>query len=548
MKTEVKLNIVLVLSMTALMSLPFLVKGCGWMSLIGLVPLLLMERLAARRGAKHFFWWHYLAFLLWNGVTVWWIAGATVGGAVFAIIANALQMALIFEAFRIVKRRTGGVLPYIFLVAAWIAWERYYLTIGQIAFPWLILGNSFLDTTELVQWYEYTGALGGSLWVWCVNLAVFGLGVSVAEGRFPRLRPQAKAAAISAALIVLAGPMVCSAIIGSRYEETDDPVTVVIPQPNFDPYHKFESLTQSQQTDSLVDIIMPHLAQLKDEPVLVLTPETFTNDVITNRIMDSRTVSRLVDSLKAYPNVNLVLGASAHDEILQLESPHILAYRHGFRTVDGVTFPVWYQSRNSALMLDSAGCTGIYHKSMLVLGTELTPYPKVFVPLENLLGGNLMGKCIGQEEPSNLHFSASGREFDLAPVICYESIYGEYGAKYVRKGAKMIAVITNDAWWGDTPGYRQHVNLARLMAIQTRRDIARCANTGVSAFINQKGEITRRTPYWKRDSLRGTVNLSGRETFFVRYGDITGRVSVFVFILCLLAAIVRPSPRLRFRR
>jgi len=163
--------------------------------------------------------------------------------------------------------------------------------------------------------------------------------------------------------------------------------------------------------------------------------------------------------------------------------------------------------------------------------------------LENLLGGNLMGKCIGQEEPSNLHFSASGREFDLAPVICYKSIYGEYGAKYVRKGAKMIAVITNDAWWGDTPGYRQHVNLARLMAIQTRRDIARCANTGVSAFINQKGEITRRTPYWKRDSLRGTVNLSGRETFFVRYGDITGRVSVFVFILCLLAAIVR-----RFRR
>ena len=182
MKNKTSAFIILTLLFTLLMSLPWLVPGTGALALVGLVPLLVMERLAAQSGVKHFWWWHYLAFVLWNAVTTWWVANATLGGAVFAVLANALQMSLVFGAFRWVKRRLGGVLPYIFLAAAWIAWERYYLTVAEISWPWLVLGNAFAGTTPLIQWYSVTGSLGGSLWVWVTNLSVFGLVTAWADG------------------------------------------------------------------------------------------------------------------------------------------------------------------------------------------------------------------------------------------------------------------------------------------------------------------------------------------------------------------------------
>jgi apolipoprotein N-acyltransferase len=124
-------------------------------------------------------------------------------------------------------------------------------------------------------------------------------------------------------------------------------------------------------------------------------------------------------------------------------------------------------------------------------------------------------------------------------------VYGEYCTGYVRKGAQLLAVITNDAWWGNTPGYRQHLNYSRLRAIETRRWVARCANTGVSAIIDPRGNILQRTPWWEPALLEGTVGLSTDQTFFVRNGDIVGRISVFLFALLLLAALFRPSKKRR---
>ena len=127
----------------------------------------------------------------------------------------------------------------------------------------------------------------------------------------------------------------------------------------------------------------------------------------------------------------------------------------------------------------------------------------------------------------------------LGTAICYDSVFGDYFRQYVEKGAQMMTVITNDGWWGNTFGYRQHLNYARLRAIETRRDIARCANTGISAFINQRGDIVSQTGWWKRCYSKGEVNLNNDVTVFVKYGDIIGRVSLFAFFLLLLAGIVR---------
>ena len=117
-----------------LMSLPFLVPHCGFISLFGIVPLLCMERIASMSGVRRVWVYHYSAFVLWNAFTTFWVCNATVGGGIFAVLANALQMSLIFGVFRLSRKRFSGVLPYIFLMTLWIAWERAYFD-ADISWP-----------------------------------------------------------------------------------------------------------------------------------------------------------------------------------------------------------------------------------------------------------------------------------------------------------------------------------------------------------------------------------------------------------------------------
>ena len=530
MKNRTFIFISLGLAFTVLMSLPWLVPHMGWTALIGLLPLLILERLATEYKVKHFWWWHYGCFVLWNAVTTWWVGGATVGGAVFAILANALQMSVIFGSFRWVKGRSGGALPYLYLAAAWIAWERFYLTSAQISWPWLVLGNAFADTTGLIQWYSVLGTLGGSLWVWVSNLALFGLMVSFSDGRMARWNAKARIAALAGTVLAFFGPMIWSACC--RFSEEGPSLEVVIGQPNLDPYQKFESYTQEQQDSCLLAQYEKASWPTAGTPVLVLAPETFTSSLFTDNIGANHTVQRLQAFAASHPGASILLGASTYDRQASYSAPHLCSYDMGVQA-DGRH--LWYTTHNSAVLLDADGPRGIYHKSKLVVGVELTPYPKVFLPLENMLGGNLMGKDVGQPGVSCLD--------DIGTAICYESVYGEYCTGYVRKGAKLLTVITNDAWWGDTPGYRQHFSYSRLRAIETRRWVARCGNTGISGIIDPRGQVVARTPWWEPAFLQGSVQLLSGTTPFVRYGDMTGRVCVFLFLLLAAAALFRPRKR-----
>ena len=511
-----------------LMSLPWLVPHCGVLALVGLVPLLIMERLASQKGTRHFWWWHYGTFVVWNAITTWWVANATVGGAVFAILANALQMSLVFGAFRWVKRRLGGALPYIFLAAAWIAWEKYYLTVAEISWPWLVLGNAFAETTSLIQWYSVTGHLGGSLWVWASNLSVFGLMVALSDGRMARWSAKARVAAFTGAALAFFGPMAWS--VFCRPSEPEAFAQVVIGQPNFDPYKKFQSLTQEQQDMRFLNLVDAHVPD--GTPSLVIAPETFTSRFYLDDIQSNSSFIRFQDFLRRHPDATLLFGASAYDRTYSYAAPSILCYDLGASS-DGRH--LWYTSRNSAVVTDTSGRAEVFHKSKLVVGTELTPYPKVFVPMEKLFGGNLMGKCVGQKEVTCLHWG----DLPFGVAVCYESVYGEYCSKYVRKGAQFLAVITNDAWWGNTPGYRQHFSYSRLRAIETRRYVARCANTGISAIIDPSGNYLSETPWWQEAVTYGHVGLSTSITPFVKYGDIVGRISVLLFALLAAAAVFR---------
>ena len=506
-----------------LLSIPYLVPHTGFLALIAFIPLLCLDRIADILKVKHVWIWHYSTFVLWNALSTFWVCNATLGGGLFAIFANALQMSVIFAVFRFSKKKFNGILPYILLLSLWIGWERAYFD-AEISWPWLVLGNSFAGSIRSIQWYEYTGTLGGSLWIWLCNLSIFGLMVSLSDGTWQKLNKKAHIAIPIGITLLFCLPFIISQFIWNAHTSVEDneKMDILIVQPNIDPYHKFEYLTREQQDSIALAQIKPELEKRKDDkPLLVLTPETFTNDVyITCGNISSRSAERFQELAQDYPGTSFLVGASSYDIIYQKLKPSHTARKWG----NG-----WIESHNSALCID-AQKKQIFHKNKLVVGVEYMPWPSFFSKVDDMLGG-VIGRCRGQGYVSG--FNIDNTRFGTA--ICYESIYGEYYTGYIKDGAKFMTIITNDAWWGNTPGYRQHLRYASLRAIETRRDIARCANTGISAIINSRGEIKSQTHWWKQENLKGQVSLNDEETFFVSHGDITGRLIYFLGWMLLLS-------------
>ena len=544
-KTYGILWLMVVLS-SILLSIPWLVPHCGWLALIALVPLLSAERVAEQNNVKRFWLWHYTCFVIWNALTTFWVGNATVGGGIFAVLANSLQMSVVFGLFRLSKKKFRGILPYLFLMFAWITWERWYMVSAEISWPWLVFGNAFAKSIKTIQWYEFTGTLGGSLWVWAANFSLFGLMVSILEGSWFRWNRFAKWSSVIGTVIVVVFPFAASAHLWHHFEEeSEGKVNVLIAQPNFDPYQKFESMSQQQQNNILLaqfdsaltampapaeaEAVTEKAAALNLWEGLLIAPETFTGDIFLNDVQSSATWRSFQEFLQKYPNADFLFGASTYEFFHQRSAPSILAREYGLG---------WVENHNSAFVTDHTGRYDLFHKSKLVVGTELTPYPKIFVPIDNKLGG-LMGRVIGQKEIATMNYVASDSiVIPFGCAICYESVYPEYCTGYVLKGAKFMTIITNDAWWGNTPGYKQHANYASLRAIELRRDIARCGNTGISGIINQRGEYLSTSNWWQRETLSGQVNTASRKTFFVRHGDLVGRISTFAFLLLFSYLIV----------
>jgi apolipoprotein N-acyltransferase len=174
---------------------------------------------------------------------------------------------------------------------------------------------------------------------------------------------------------------------------------------------------------------------------------------------------------------------------------------------------------NSALYLNNHEPAEVYHKSKLVPGTEQMPFIQTFPILEKLavtLDENSTTGSLGVSDSA----SALGSPNKVAPIICYESIYGEYVSEYVKNGAQWLGIITNDAWWENTPGYKQHFSYARLRAIETRKWVARSANTGISGFIDPLGQEYQKTDWYEKKCIVQNIYANKYLTFYSRISDL----------------------------
>lgn len=513
-----------------LFSLAWPARGWAGFAFVALVPLFLVDYFVGQnpqrfsRGAMVLY--AYISFMVFNLLTTWWVINSTLVGALLAFILNSFFMALVYGLFHIIKNRVFSQrVGYFSLIFFWIGYEYLHMH-WNLSWSWLVFGNVFASSYKWVQWYEYTGVFGGSLWVIMVNVFLF-LGLLDVLDKKKFSKPLI--VNLIVALLIVSAPLLLSYRIYANYQEKGDAAEVVIVQPNIDPYDEQFSTPPEILVEHFIDLAQ---SQISANTQLVVGPESaLPRKKWEDKFYQYHVIDSLQSFLREYPNVSVLIGASTYrraeeGELLLPGARHFLD--------DSLDF---YYAHNTALMLTLNEPIQIYHKSILVPGVEQMPFPKLMKPLEKFainLGGTTgsLGKSKTQH-----NFNTAQENILIAPVICYESIYGEFVGNFVRNGANLLAVITNDGWWGNTPGYKQHFEYSRLRAIEYRRDVVRSANTGKSAFFNQKGDTFLTTEYEVDAVLKKDVKLNTSLTYYAKKGDYLAQISLFISSLLILVFI-----------
>ncbi len=473
----------------------------------------------------------YLSFFIFNIITTWWLYNSTGFGMWFAVLANALLMSIVWLLYIRIRKRFSLKISLTFLAATWMLYEFMHLN-WEFAWPWLNLGNGFATYTKWIQWYEYTGTFGGTVWIWLLNSILFYALVEFKQGQNkPDLY---KKLVIAAFLIII--PVGIGNILYSTYEEDENPAEVVLLQPNIDPYTEKYNTTNERIADLLFTLSDSALTQKTD---FLIAPETVLAEGAGVNLRDfeySPEKARALDYLTNYPNLNYLAGI----QFFRLyENEKDILPTTNFMGYNRIGNPIYADFFNSAFMLNNSDSSQIYHKSKLVVGVENFPYQNILKPILGDVMIDLGGTVSMKTTQENRGVFTGNNGMKVGPVICYESVFGEFVTGYVEEGAEFLAIITNDAWWGDTQGHKQHLNYARLRAIETRRSIARSANTGISAFINQKGEITSQLGYTKQGTLAGRINTNDKLTFYVEYGDYLARIAALIALILFVWSFFR---------
>ncbi len=495
----------------------------------GFVPLLILEREIRLSSLKRKGWrvllFAYITFLTWNIIKTNWLWFSSEFGAIFAITVNSLLMAMVVLLYHHFAKRTTFFISTVFLATLWICFEKMHLN-WDFSWPWLNLGNGFSDFISWVQWYEFTGTFGGTLWVWIVNLGVFKSFILYKE--FKNKAIVFRGSIKTGVYIVV--PILFSMVMYHSYEENGETANVVVLQPNIDPYSEKYNVSNDEIATLLFELADTKVSQ---ETHFVISPETVFADNERIEIFEKgNTTQRIRDYLSNYPKLNFLSGVSLFKVF---DDPKQATLQTN--TFDNGLF---YNTYNSAFMVGPKPEMDLYHKSKLVVGVESTPYVSIIKPL---LGDIMLdlGGTVAMKTTQDYRgvFKSQNSEFAAGPIICYESVYGEFVTGYVRNEANFLAIITNDAWWGETQGHKQHLSLAKLRAVETRRSIARSANTGISGFINQRGDLGETLAYNTKGALAGTIYLNEEFTFYVKYGDFIYRIALFILIGVILIAFTK---------
>ncbi len=496
------------------------VGGLVPLAFVAFIPLLYLQ------DKSYSFWTSSITFLIWNALTTWWVWKTTAIGTVGMIVLNSLFMTCVFGVYHLVKTRLyDNKKGYYLLIIFVLAFEYLHLH-WQINWPWLNLGNVFSHYHSWVQWYEFTGIAGGTVWVLAANILIY-------KFLMASFRPQQNKSGKSYAfysilvLIVVFAPLIISKIQYHTYKESGEDVEIVVVQPNLDPYSEEFTLNPKQIMERNLSEAVPLVTE---KTRFVVSPESAIQENIwLERIDKYYSIKELRCFTEKHPQTCYVIGLSTCG-LTPEGSEHDFAARK-FGDIDK-----YFYAYNTAALITTDSIQ-LYHKSKLTPGAEAMPSWWILRMMKDhaLDLGGTVGTLKKDTEAKVLSFD----NHSVGTLICYESVFGGYVAKFVKKGADILLVITNDGWWGNSPGHKQHLEFSKLRAIETRRSVARSANTGISGFINQKGDVIEQSKYWERTALRNTIKTNDKQTFYVRYGDYIYKSAVFLTALLAAVTIVR---------
>ena len=504
----------------------------SFLAFIAFVPLFFISDNLLSKKSRVPFWqgmvYSFPAFVIWNASTTWWIWNSTPPGSIGAIFLNSLIMSITFGLWHCFKSQKPSKLAIpITFIGFWLSFEYIHLH-WDLSWPWLNLGNVFAPHTQFVQWYEYTGTFGGSLWILATNFLIYYLLINLKNNR----RKSIIYGSVLAVIIIL--PITISLIKYYSYKlPTKDPIEAIIVQQNTDPWTEEYELSNADQVMRILKVAFP---KITDTTALMICPESaiphnISSEKLLNKTFPQRT-SRywgfvVIDSfIYHYPNINMIFGLSTLQSFDFKATPTV---REEFPN----HFVEYY---NTSACINSNWVSGIYYKSRLVPGVEKMPYPKLFGFLEKFVidlggtSGSLGIDTLQRAFPTTIQ----GGKIKIGAPICYESIYGELFTQFVKDGAQIMSVITNDGWWKNTPGHKQHFAMSKLRAVETRRTILRAANTGISAFIDEKGDVHQATKYNERIAIKQVVYPNDTITFYVKHGDYLAHIANVLSIIMLI--------------
>lgn len=494
--------------------------GIAPIAFIGFVPLLLLEDRFAKGEKGKLFWLSFFTFLIWNVVTTWWIWNAT-PAATAAWVLNSLFMAIVFNVFHLTKKK-GCNNPWgnFFLIPYWMAFEQLtYL--WAIKWPWLNLGNAFSSRIEWIQWYEYTGVAGGTLWILAVNILITNIILFFKSKETKKLF-----ACIGIEAIILLLPIIISTRMYNHYDEQGTETEVIVVQQNCDPWNEqFDSQFYDQVIQNNINLSLPLITP--KTKFVVSSESAIQEGIWLHEIDNAKALHTLHDYIKRFPQMAFVIGGTTYEFVPRGMESDFPARDIG----DGEHF---YYCHNSALLIDTINLQ-YRNKSQLTPGVEAIPEWMGFLKNYSITMGIARGTLKTDPEARVLTFG----DHKVGVPICYESAFGEYVSNFCKKGADLLFVITNDGWWGDTPGYKQHFEFSKLRAIENRRCIARSANTGRSGFFNQRGDVLQQTQYWVPDAIRATLKANTKVTFYAQHGDYLSRIAVYLTFVLLIYWIAK---------
>ena len=482
---------------------------------IGFIPLLLLEDGFAQGEKGKLFWLSFLCFFVWNTATTWWVWNAT-PAAVLAWILNGLFMAIVFNTFHLTKKKVCNQ-PWgnFFLIPYWMAFEllTYH---WSIKWPWLNLGNVFSMQIEWVQWFEFTGIAGGTLWVLLVNIFLTNviLTAKKKEAKHTFIN-------IGASVLLLVVPIIISKGVYKNYTDQGVDTEVIVVQQNCDPWNEqFESNFYDQVIQNNLALSLPLVTE--NTRFIVSSESAIQEGIWLHETDKVKALKTLHDYVQKHPQLAFVIGGTTYEWVPKGMEDDFPARQVG-------NSDRYYYCHNSALLIDTINMQH-RNKSQLTPAVEAIPEWMGFLRNFSLTMGIARGTL--KTDPESKVMTFDGHK--VAVPICYESAFGEYVSSFCKKGADLLFVITNDGWWGHTPGYRQHFEFSKLRAIENRRCVARSANTGRSGFINQRGDVLQRTHYWEPDAIRETLKANDKVTFYAKHGDYLSRIAVYLTFVLII--------------